>query len=293
MQLYGRVVVRHEVLDRDGVATVVPELQRWYAGATYATGVHPGDVGWHLRVADDVLSGSVHAWWGDGGLAAVAFVEDVVVRAQPHPALAGDAAVAGAVAEVVDAVPGPQVWADVPCGSALRHELVARGWSLDPDPWVVLHAVGSTWVRTDRGEVTRGADDVAGRVGVQRAGFERSTFDVPSWHRMAAGPGFRAELDLVVRADGAAAAAGTAWLSVPGGPAVLEPIATHPDHRGRGFGRAVSAALVGACLGLGACGVSVVTPVSNAAAVAAYRGAGMVPVETLQGLSVVRGTVGT
>ena len=35
------------------------------------------------------------------------------------------------------------------------------------------------------------------RVAVQRAGFERSTFTEAAWQRMAAGPGYRRDLDLV------------------------------------------------------------------------------------------------
>jgi GNAT superfamily N-acetyltransferase len=123
---------------------------------------------------------------------------------------------------------------------------------------------------------------------VQRQGFVRSTFDEPSWHRMAAGPGFRADLDLVVMDGDEPAAAGTGWLSVDGGTAILEPLATHPDHRGKGFGRAAVAAIVDACLAAGASGVSVVTPRSNEAAVATYVAAGFRPVETVQGLTIKR-----
>ena len=63
--------------------------------------------------------------------------------------------------------------------------------------------------------VLRGQDDVAGRVDVQRHGFERSTFDVDSWQRMAAGPGFRPELDLVLRRrDGLAVVPGPNTVAV-------------------------------------------------------------------------------
>jgi GNAT superfamily N-acetyltransferase len=105
---------------------------------------------------------------------------------------------------------------------------------------------------------------------------------------MAAGPGFRADLDLVVMDGERPAAAATGWLSVPGGPAILEPLATHPDHRGRGFGRAAVGAVVDACLAAGASGVCVATPCSNVAAVATYVGAGFKPVETVQGLTIRR-----
>ncbi|HEX5089406.1 MAG TPA: GNAT family N-acetyltransferase [Nocardioides sp.] len=281
-------MIRHEVLDRTSAAAVVAEVARWDAGTTYAPLLHTGDLGWHLRLADEVLAGTVHAWWADRGLVAVALIEGATSRPRACPDLIGDAALAVAVADVVDAGPHPELWSDVVPGSALRNELVRRGWELDPDPWVSLYASAERWEVADRGVVRLGSAHVRARVTVQRNGFERSTFDEPTWHRMAAGPGFRADLDLVVLDDGAPAAAATGWLSVPGGPAILEPLATHPAHRGRGFGRAVTAAIVDACLAAGASGVSVATPQSNTAAVATYVSAGFRPVETVQALTIRR-----
>ena len=281
--------MRHEVLDRDGAAGLVPELAEWDADRRYAGAeLHAGDVGWHLRVADGVLAGTVHGWWSGPELVAVALVEGPVARPRVRPDLLRDAELAVRVADVVEGMTGAELWTEAAPGSALRHQLVARGWELDPDPWVNLYADGARWEVAVRGDVVRGEDDVAGRVAVQRSGFANSTFDEASWHRMAAGPLFRRDLDLVVRHDGVPAAAGTAWLSVKGGPGYLEPLAAHPDHRGLGFGRAAVRALVDACLAAGASGMSVATPASNTGAVAAYVSAGMVPVETLQGLTLRR-----
>lgn len=282
-------MVQHRVLDRDGAAALVPELAQWDAGRGYVGAeLHAGDLGWHLRVADEKLAGTVHGWWSGAELVAVALLEGTTARPRVRPDLKEDLEVAAAVADEVDAMAGPELWTEAAVGSALRYDLAARGWQLDPDPWTNLWADGARWQVADRGDVVRGEADVAGRVTVQRNGFARSTFDEPSWHRMAAGPTFRPDLDLVVRHDGVPAAAGTAWLSVEGGPGYLEPLATHQDHRGQGFGRAAVRALVDACLAAGASGLSVATPASNTAAVAAYVSAGMVPVENLQGLTVRR-----
>ena len=281
-------MAQHEVLDRAGTAALVPELARWDARTGYQAGLHAGDLGWHLRLADELIEGTVHGWWQGPDLVAVGLLEGAVARPRVRPDLVGDVDVAAAVAAEVDRLPGPELWADVAPGSALRYALVARGWALDPDPWVSLYAHGSTWRVADRGEVGLGVEDVPARVAVQRNGFDNSTFDEPSWHRMAAGPGFRPDLDLVVRASGVPGAGGTGWLSVADGPAVLEPLATHRDHRRQGLGRAAAAAVVDACLAAGASGVSVATPVSNGAAVATYVAAGFRPVETVQGLTVKR-----
>jgi GNAT superfamily N-acetyltransferase len=282
-------VLRHEIHDREGAAALVPRLAEWDAARAYVGAeLHAGDLGWHLRSPDHVLDGTVHGWWRGPELVAVAELDDTSARPRVRPDLLVDTEVAAAVADVVEALPGPRLTAEPAAGSALRFELARRGWALDPEPWTNLWADGARWQVADRGDVVRGAEDVAGRVDVQRHGFARSTFDEPSWHRMAAGPGFRADLDLVVRDDGVPAAAGTAWLSVPGGPAYLEPLSTHRDHRGRGLGRACVRALVDACLASGASGMSVATPSSNTGGVAAYVSAGMVPVETLQGLVLER-----
>jgi len=158
-------MVRHEVLDRAGAAALVPELAEWDADRGYAGAeLHAGDLGWHLRVADRVLAGTVHAWWSGSDLAAVALVEQAVARPRVRPDLLRDADVGRRVADVVDAVPGAELWTEAAPGSALRYELVARGWELDPDPWVDLHADGARWEAGDRGDVAIGADDVAGRV---------------------------------------------------------------------------------------------------------------------------------
>ncbi len=75
------------------------------------------------------------------------------------------------------------------------------------------------------------------------------------WERLAAGPGCDSALDVVVLTeDGSAAALATAWLSVLGGTALLEPVATHRDHRRAGWGRAAVHAACAAARRAGAAG---------------------------------------
>jgi ribosomal protein S18 acetylase RimI-like enzyme len=79
---------------------------------------------------------------------------------------------------------------------------------------------------------------------------------------------------LVRTPEGAPAAAATGWFAGVGRCGLLEPVGTHPDHRGHGYGRD---AVLGACAALtdrGASAVAVVTPSTNDAAVALYRSAG-------------------
>ncbi|MGR6918632.1 GNAT family N-acetyltransferase [[Actinomadura] parvosata] len=76
------------------------------------------------------------------------------------------------------------------------------------------------------------------------------------------------------RPGGEPAAAATGWFAGPGRCGLLEPVGTHPDHRGHGYGRE---AVLGTCAALterGASAVAVATPSANEAAVALYRSAG-------------------
>ena len=273
-------MTEHRVHVRADVTDLLSELASWDVGDAYVRGLHVGDVSWFLRHPDERLAGQVHGWWRNGRLVAAAIVEDTVARPRVAPDLLDDGSIAGDVADFLASLPGDQVWSEASNGSRLRQTLALRGWVPDPDPWVALYADPSAG-RTASG-VGLGRADPEARVAVQRAGFERSTFDRTAWERMAALPSYDPELDLVLRdADGQAVAVGTAWL-VGAATAVVEPFAVHQDHRRRGHGTVLTRALVAACAARGATGVSVLTPQSNYGAVQTYRAGGFHEVETLQ-----------
>lgn len=279
-------------LGRADVPDLLDAIDRWPLRDRPVTGLHPGDLGWHLRLPDDEVDGAFRGWWLGPELVAYGLVEGIVGRYAVHPDRDQDLALAGSVAESCAGLVGEEVYADVPADTA-AHALLSGGWTPDPDPWVALHADLTTWrptVDLTGVHVDDAADAVAERVAVQRAGFERSTFTAEAWHRMAAGPQYRPALDVVVRtATGEPAAVATAWWPGPGGTAILEPVATHRDLRGQGWGvRAVSAVLA-RLRDLGAPGVSVCTPVDFVAAVATYRSAGLRDVAEVRSL-VRRGT---
>lgn len=273
-------MIEHRDHVRTDVGDLLSELATWDAGDAYVRGLHVGDVSWFLRYPDEHLAGLVHGWWREGRLVAAAIVEDTVARPRIAPDLLDDAAVAEELADFLESLPGDQIWSEAANGSRLRQTLALRGWTPDPDPWVALYALPSAGQTTPG--VGRAGDDPDARVAVQRAGFERSTFDRAAWERMAALPSYDAELDLVLRdSNGDAVAAGTAWL-VGTATAVVEPFAVHRDHRRRGHGTTLTRALVAACAARGATGVSVCTPQSNEGAVETYRSGGFHAVETLQ-----------
>jgi ribosomal protein S18 acetylase RimI-like enzyme len=271
---------------RDDVAELIGALAAWEAPGGHAPVLHVGDVGWHLRGDDDALMGTIRSWWRDGRLVAAALVEGPTARPRIAPGCLHDVEVCRALAEAIDETPHDEAWSDAQPGSLLRTLLVGRGWTLDPDVWTALHRDLRAYEPSGEVCVTPTGDDVEARVDVQFHGFDNSTFTTQAWHRMAAGPGFDPSLDLVAwDHDGVPVAGATAWSAGPGRCGILEPVATHREHRRAGHGRRVVLAAFDALASAGASGVSVCTPGTNAAALALYTNAGMRPVETIQALT--------
>ena len=273
------MTLTHRTHTRDDCADLVSALAGLEAPGGYAgASLHAGDVGWALANPDDTWT--LHSWWYADRLAACVLVEPQVVRPRFAPGALGDAEVARAVADLADAR-ADETWSDAAESSVYRAMLSARGWDLDPDPWVVFHADLTTPQPMPEGVAPTG-DDVEARVSVQRAGFDNSTFSAEKWQRMAAGPGFDPGLDLVARnEDGTPVAIGTAWSAGPGRCGLLEPVATHRDHRGRGHGRRVVIGLLAALAARGASGAAVATPLEYEGAVRLYESAGLRPISRL------------
>jgi len=277
--------------DRSTVGALIAAMTAWPHPERVAAGLHPGDLGWHLRLDEEDVGGAFVGWWDGSDLQAVALLEGVVGRFAVRPGLEQDVALGERLAQSGREVRGDEVYVDVRPETATRRILVGEGWTLDPDPWIALHVDLDRWQpAVDIGDVTvvEAADAVADRVSVQRAGFENSTFTEEAWRRMAGGPGYRADLDLVAVADGVPVSVATGWWAGEGGTAILEPVATHHDHRGRGWGGRVVTTLLTRLRDLGASGVTVCTPMDFVGAVATYRSAGLHPVEHLA--SLVRST---
>jgi GNAT superfamily N-acetyltransferase len=269
---------------------VVDCLHSWIPEGCYAAVLHAGDVGWQLRLDDDVVESSLTVIRDGVDIVAVAIADGPsLLRPAIRPDRVHDLAIAELLADNVEAAPRTEeAWCEAPSGSALRSVLSARGWRLDPDPWAVLYkplaAVDGEYADPLTGPL-RNDNDIADRVEVQRSAFTGSTFTVPRWHQMASGPGYDPSLDLLRRdITGVPVAAATGWSAGTGRSGILEPVGVHADFGGRGHGKAVSMAVIGALARAGASGVTVHTPVSNSAAVRTYEGCGLRQVETTQAM---------
>jgi GNAT superfamily N-acetyltransferase len=266
------------VAGRGAVAEIVAALAAW-TPPTWTGQLHPGDVGWELRFEDDHVDSSFLVVRDSGSVVAAGLVDEPqALRVAVDPTLATDAGLGAFLADAADdLLAAGEAYVDGLPLAAWRAVLADRDWDADPDPWVALHrslaTVGSS-LPTGVAPVS-GARDVADRVAVQRAAFERSTFTEARWARMAAGPIYDGALDLLARdADGRPVSAGTAWSAGRGRCGLLEPVGTHRDHQRQGHGRRL---LDGLCVQLAAAGassVAVATPAANTGAVAAYVAAG-------------------
>ncbi|WP_043347679.1 GNAT family N-acetyltransferase [Beutenbergia cavernae] len=230
-------------------------LCEWTPPDAPVGGLHPGDVGWYLRLDD----AAVHLWTDGGTPAAVGFLDGPVLRVTTAPGADLAALAEDAEALLVD-------------GNDSSDGLPVPGWDRAEDSWTVL-----SWtpreVSSRAVQVTEA--NAADRVMVHRSAWPGSTFTLDRWHAMKGSPAGALAVETLVRTPaGEPAATATGWFAGVGRCGLLEPVGTHADHRGHGYGRH---AVLGACAALvdrGASAVAVVTPSSLAPAVALYRSAG-------------------
>jgi ribosomal protein S18 acetylase RimI-like enzyme len=262
---------------RDLAATFAPRLDAWTGQAPYAPALHSGDIGWHLRNDDEELQDVFWLWERAGETVAVGFVDSSVLRIAVAFSSWGCDELAEEMAEAI-AEAGDDIGSvETLAGTSVWYSLVRRGWSVDPDPWVLLYRdlIPGDHAHDPTSRPLDGPADVEARVGLQRAAFT-STFTVPKWEQMTGGPSYDPRFEMVTwTPDGEPAAAATGWFAGPGRCAILEPVGTRPEHRGKGYGTRVNLAVMAALAEAGASGVRVKTPVSNAPAVAAYESCGL------------------
>lgn len=268
---------------RDLATSLAPILDTWSGQAPFAANLHSGDVGWQLRLDDPEQDGMFRLWQDGDVPVAAGFLDSGVMRT----AIAPDRFGSGELAESMAAGLEGAEYLDAASGTELRNTLLRRGWSADPDPWVLLYrelarddALLAELADPDS-RTLDGEAEVSARVAVQRSAFAPgSTFSAELWTRMAAGPSYDARFEMVTWTPaGEAAAAATGWFAGPGRCAILEPVGTHRDHQRKGYGGRVNLMVMAALARAGASGIRVHTPASNLAAVAAYEACGLRPVD--------------
>lgn len=264
----------------EGLGAAVQALREWQSDGVPMQ-LHPGDLGWHWRFGAEATAAAVRTWGRDGRILAVGLVDGPgLLRLAIAPDAERDEELAQQmVADVTqparDVLPQGEASVEARFGPLLQELLLDVGWVPD-EPWTPLRRdlaepVEDCGVRVE--VIGRGQAHV--RVAVQRAAFDRSTFTVERWDAMAAGVAYADARCLVAYDDqDAAVAAATVWSAGPGRPGLLEPMGVHREHRGHGFGTAITVAAAAALRELGSSSAIVCTESSNVGAVATYRSAG-------------------
>ncbi len=164
---------------------------------------------------------------------------------------------------------------EAPMGALVQDLLFEDGWHAD-EPWTPLRRdlmvpVIDPGVRIE----VIGPEQAHVRTAVQRASFDSSTFTDERWQAMADGLPYADARCLVAYDDqGNAVAAVTVWSAGPGKPGLLEPMGVHREHRGHGYGKAITVAAAAALQKLGSSSAIVCAPSSNVGAGATYKSAG-------------------
>ncbi|MFI2236398.1 GNAT family N-acetyltransferase [Streptomyces chrestomyceticus] len=264
----------------DGLDEVAAALREWQDDWAPIQ-LHPGDLGWYRRFGPAATAAAVRTWSRDGRMLAVGLLDGPgLLRLALAPDARRDEELARRLAEDVTGpergvLPAGKASVDAPA-DALLHDLLAEdGWDTD-EPWTPLRRdlaepVEDPGVRIE----VAGPRQASVRAAVQRAAFDGSTFTDGNWHAMAAGAPYADARCLIAYGDrGDAVAAVTVWSAGPGRPGLLEPMGVHRDHRGRGYGKAITVAAAAALRQLGSSSAMVCTPSSNTGAVATYASAG-------------------
>jgi ribosomal protein S18 acetylase RimI-like enzyme len=264
----------------DGLSEVVRVLREWqYDEAPMQ--LHPGDLGWHWRFGAEATAAAVRSWSRDGQILAVGLLDSPrLLRLAIAPEAQHDEELARhMVADVTQpergALPHGEVYVEARFGELFRGLLLDDGWEAD-EPWTPLRRdlaepVEDSGVRI---EVT-GPEGAHVRSAVQRASFDKSTFSDERWHAMAAGAPYLDAQCLVAYDDqDTAVAAATVWSAGPGKPGLVEPMGVHREHRGHGYGKAITVAAAAALRKLGSSSAVVCAETSNVGAVATYKSAG-------------------
>ena len=253
-----------------GLGEVIDALKEWQIDEVPVQ-LHPGDLGWNWRFGAEATAAAVRFWRREGQVLAVGLVDSPrLLRLAIAPEAEHDDELAHQMVADVNqpergVLPQGNVSVEARFGASFRKLLSEAGWE-DDEPWTPLQRDLAVPVEDCdvRFEVI-GPDRAGVRAAVQRAAFDRSTFTEERWHAMASGPAY-ADARCLVAFDphDTPVAAATVWSAGRGRPGLLEPMGVHRDHRGHGYGRAITIAAAATLRELGSSSAFVCTPNSNA-----------------------------
>lgn len=259
--------------------------------------LHPGDLGWFALRGAVATAEALRLWSTGEQIVAVSLLDGPqLLRFAMDPTFVDDA---GLAAQILTDVESAELGVLEPGAAAIEERgmpaldeaLSAAGWNLD-EPWtplmrdlgspVDLEGPASAGLRF----VTLSPDDTEDWTRTHWSAFRGTpiTADglqrlVDGWRRVASEGALAPLADSVriisgVDPDGMTAAVIAVWSAGPGRPGLIEPMAVHGDHRGRGYGRAITLAGAATLREMGASTALVCTEAARLGAVATYCSAG-------------------
>jgi GNAT superfamily N-acetyltransferase len=272
-----------------GLSDAVSALREWQSEGLPIQ-LHPGDVGWFWRFGTAATAAALRIWSRNDDILAVGLLDSpTVLRLAIAPdAQRNDDELAHRLVDDLTepehgVLPAGKVNVDVSSGALVQDLLAQRGWNTD-EPWAPLHHDLSEPVQDAGLHIQVVGPDLAHvRTAVQRASFDNSTFTDDRWREMSAGlPYADARCLVAYDEQDDAVAAVTVWSAGAGKPGLVEPLGVHREHRGHGYGTAITLAAAAALQELGSSSVIVCTPSSNVVGVATYRSAGFQPLHEVR-----------
>lgn len=277
-------MIRLERLEVDGLREVLDVLGGWqHHGAPFQ--LHPGDVGWYWRRGAEATAGAVPIWKRGDQILAIGLLDGAdLLRLAISPGSHLDPELAWHVVGDVTrpemgVLPAGTVYVESPPGALVHDLLGEEGWRTD-EPWALLRRDLAEPVETPGVRV----ESIGPEAAHEWAEVHVSAFDGQSlgvelirqrWQTMTGGLPYTDARSLVGYDDqGAAVAAVTVWSAGTGRYGVIEPMGVHRDHRGHGYGRAITLAAAAALQELGSSAAMVGTQSANVGAVATYVSAG-------------------
>ena len=255
--------------------------------------LHPGDLGWHSLVGTERTAADLRVWSRNSTMVALGLLDKPdLLRMVMDPAAQDDDELAHRVgADVDDPAAGVlaagEAIIEARDARSLRRSLAAQGWIVD-DPWTAFQRDLSSPISRDRIERTElrvetaGHEHAAAWLAVHWSAFKGTPFCDPDaqrlldrWSTMTGGPFAHLARPLIAfdREDNPVAVI-IVWSAGPGRPGLIEPMGVHLDHRGHGYGAAVTLAGAAALQDMGSSSAVVVAENSNPGAFAAYGAAG-------------------
>ena len=266
--------------------------------------LHPGDLGWHSLAGAAKTAMDLRVWSRDGQMVALGMMDGPgLLRMAMDPAAHDDDELARRISsDMNDPDAGVLVAGEATIEArgarSLRRLLSDEGWTADalwtPFRRDLSDATGRDLIeRTAAVRIeTIGLDQVDAWVTVHWSAFKGTPFEEADkrrlsnrWATMAGGPFSHLAQHLIAfDTEGLAVAVTTVWSAGDDRPGLIEPMGVHRDHRGRGYGGAITIAGADALKDLGSSSVMVGAENSNKGALATYAAAGFTALEPVADL---------